>query len=190
MGFHRRSKKPVGRKTHRHIDIDYCYGNTGTTWYGGMRPRFGPTLFLALTMNSKDPSGKGPKETWVEQDSHDCNIKIQLTPRNPGPSMPVLAMGLHFTYNSHEAMWQLLWLRPPRCFPSHDRPHPMPPSFYRLPRHEARMRQRERWSDVTHRCAWTLNSYSMRSADAHAILHIHSMSIQHLSTGLTPDSAE
>lgn len=101
MGFHRRSKKPVERKTHRHIDIDYCYGNRGTTWYGGMRPRFGPTLFLALTMNSKDPSGKGPKETWVEQDSHDCNIKIQLTPRNPGPSMPVLAMGLHFTYNSH-----------------------------------------------------------------------------------------
>lgn len=103
MGFHRRSKKPVGRKAH-YIDIDYCYGNRGTTWYGGMRPRFGPTLFLALTMNSKDPSGKGPKETWVEQDSHDCNIKIQLTPRNPGPSMPVLAMGLHFTYNSDEAM--------------------------------------------------------------------------------------
>lgn len=29
--------------------------------------------------------------------------------------------------------------------------------------------------------AWTLNSYSMRSAEAQAILHIHSMSIQHCS---------
>lgn len=37
-------------------------------------------------------------------------------------------------------VWQL-WLRPPRCFPSHDRPHPMPPSFYRLPRQYDNTRQ-------------------------------------------------
>lgn len=158
----------------------------------GMPPRFGPTLFLALTMNSKDPSGKGPKETWVEHDSH-CDIKIQPASRNPGPSMPVLAIGLHFTYNSHEAMCD--------SFYGWDHHAAFPAMIDLIPCLRAftdcldNTRQEcdkvvEKWSDVTHRCAWTLNSYSMRSADAHAILHIHSMSIQHLSTGLTPHSAE
>lgn len=144
MGFHRRSKKPVERKTHRHIDIDYCYGNRGTTWYGGMRPRFGPTLFLALTMNSKDPSGKGPKETWVEQDSHDCNIKYNW--HQGTLDLQCLCWLWGYTLlTTHmrlcDSVWQLLWLRPPCCFPSHDRPHPMPPSFYRLPRQYDNTRQ-------------------------------------------------